>query len=191
MTKENKRNKKITVSIGLILASMIYVLYRNTAPMSAYNSFGDTLAVAPSSNSYPPKNIPTFVSKSFPGTTHNASFVASDTVAVSNPMHKMISKKRPAGQYTDGSYTGNAEDAYYGTIQVQAIIQNGALADVQFLQHPNDRSTSRYINGYAMPILKQEAISAQNANVNIVSGATDSSQAFQQSLASALSQAKS
>jgi len=60
---------------------------------------------------------------------------------------------------------------------------------VQFLQYPSDRNTSIRINSRAMPILKQEAISAQNANVNIVSGATDSSQAFQQSLASALSQA--
>jgi uncharacterized protein with FMN-binding domain len=42
-----------------------------------------------------------------------------------------------------------------------------------------------------MPYLKQEAIAAQSANVNIISGATDSSYAFRQSLASALAQAKS
>ena len=42
-----------------------------------------------------------------------------------------------------------------------------------------------------MPNLKQEAITAQNAQVDIVSGATDTSNAFMQSLSSALSQAKS
>ena len=93
------------------------------------------------------------------------------------------------GQYKDGTYTGNPADAFYGNIQVQAIISGGRITDVQFLQYPNDRSTSIAINSQAMPYLKQEAIQAQSANVDIVSGATDSSQAFQESLASALSQA--
>lgn len=94
------------------------------------------------------------------------------------------------GQYKDGSYTGSVADAYYGLIQVQAIIQGGQINDVQFLSYPNDRQNSIRINTYAMPILKSEAIQAQNANVDIVSGATLSSQAFQQSLASALVKAK-
>jgi uncharacterized protein with FMN-binding domain len=93
--------------------------------------------------------------------------------------------------YKDGTYTGSAADAFYGTMQVQAIVKNGKIADVQFLQYPNDRDESVQINQQAMPMLKQEAIQAQSANVDIVSGATDSSQAFMQSLASALSQAKS
>ncbi len=96
----------------------------------------------------------------------------------------------PRGMYTDGTYTGVVADAYYGNVQVQAIISGGKLADVQILQYPNDRSRSISINTRAMPILRSEAIVAQNANVDIVSGATDSSQAFQQSLDSALVQAK-
>jgi uncharacterized protein with FMN-binding domain len=46
------------------------------------------------------------------------------------------------------------------------------------------------INKEAMPYLKQEAIAAQSTNVDIVSGATDSSMAFQESLGSALALAK-
>ena len=98
---------------------------------------------------------------------------------------------KPKGQYVDGTYTGVSADAYYGNIQVQAVISGGKITDVIFLDHPQDRSRSISINNYAMPRLTQEAIAAQSANVNIVSGATDSSQAFQQSLASALTQAKS
>lgn len=97
---------------------------------------------------------------------------------------------KPKGQYTDGSYTGDAADALYGNIQVKAIISGGKLTDVVFLQYPSDRRTSVQINTRAMPQLRQEAISAQSANVNGVSGATDSSQAFIQSLGSALSQAR-
>ena len=96
----------------------------------------------------------------------------------------------PKGQYTDGSYTGVSADAYYGTVQVQAVISGGKLVNVVFLNYPQDRNTSRQINSQAMPYLIQEAIAAQNANVDIVSGATDTSQAFQQSLTSALSQAR-
>lgn len=95
------------------------------------------------------------------------------------------------GQYIDGTYTGNSADAYYGYIQVQVTIAGGKISNVAFLDYPQDRGTSREINGQAMPYLKQEAIIAQSANVDIVSGATDSSLAFRQSLASALAQAKS
>lgn len=93
------------------------------------------------------------------------------------------------GQYKDGQYTGDTFDAFYGNVQVKAIIQNGKITDVQFLQSPNDRQTSIMINSQAMPLLTQEAIQAQNSQVDIISGATDTSKAFIQSLGSALSQA--
>jgi uncharacterized protein with FMN-binding domain len=95
-----------------------------------------------------------------------------------------------ASTYKDGQYTGTAADAFYGFIQVEAVISNGKLTDVKFLQTPNDRDTSVMINSQATPLLKQEALQAQSANVSGVSGATDSSQAFVQSLSSALKQAQ-
>ncbi len=98
---------------------------------------------------------------------------------------------KPKGMYTDGQYTGSQADAYYGIVQVRVTISGGKISNVAFLQYPNDRNHSISINNYAMPYLISEAISAQNANVDIVSGATDTSQAFQQSLGAALSQAKS
>lgn len=105
--------------------------------------------------------------------------------AAPSGMHGMMS-----AAYKDGSYVGNSADAFYGYIQVKAVIQNGAITDVQFLQHPNDRSTSIEINNQAMPYLKQEAIKAQNSQVDIVSGATDTSYAFIESLKTALNKAR-
>lgn len=61
---------------------------------------------------------------------------------------------------------------------------------VQFLQYPSDRERSVEINSYADPQLTSEAIQAQGAQVDVVTGATDSSDAFMQSLADALSQAQ-
>jgi uncharacterized protein with FMN-binding domain len=92
--------------------------------------------------------------------------------------------------YKDGTYTGNVADAQWGVVQIQTTIKNDKITSVQFLQYPNDRSRSVEINGYADPILVNEAIQAQSANVDIVSGATDSSEAFIQSLSNALSQAQ-
>jgi len=80
-------------------------------------------------------------------------------------------------------------DAYYGNVQVRATISGGKITGVTFLQYPHTHSTSVYINQQAMPYLQQEAIKAQGANVDIVSGATYTSQAFIQSLGSALAQA--
>jgi uncharacterized protein with FMN-binding domain len=96
-----------------------------------------------------------------------------------------------ASGFKDGTYTGDPADAFYGNIQVQATISGGKITNIQFLQAPNDRGTSIEINQQADPILAQEAIQTQSANVDVVSGATDSSQAFVQSLQSALVKAKS
>lgn len=96
---------------------------------------------------------------------------------------------QPTGKYKNGTYTGSVADAFYGNIQVQAVISGGKITDVIFLQYPSDRRTSIEINSQAMPYLKQEAIAAQSAQVDGVSGATATSQAFIESLGSALQQA--
>ena len=90
------------------------------------------------------------------------------------------------GMVGNGTYTGDTVDAYYGYVQVQVTAAGGKISDVKFLQYPSDRSTSIQINKVAMPYLVQEAIAAQSANVNIISGATFTSQAFRKSLQSAL-----
>ena len=105
------------------------------------------------------------------------------------PISKPAPVAAPKGQYRDGSYTGASVDAYYGNIQVKVVVSGGKISDVQFLDYPQDRSNSVRINTYAMPLLKSEAIKAQSANVDGVSGASFSSAAFKKSLASALSQA--
>jgi uncharacterized protein with FMN-binding domain len=161
MTTSKKIQKnKVLVSLGLGIASVIYVLSQYVGGVSAAGAPAATAAVSSSQ-------------------THTVSAVATTQTA-----------STPAGQYTDGTYTGSAANAYYGTVQVQAVIQNGKITNVQFLQYANDRSTSVAINDRAIPILQSEAIASQSANVNIVSGATFTSQAFEQSLGSALQQAQ-
>lgn len=94
------------------------------------------------------------------------------------------------GNYKDGTYTGSVTDAQWGNIQVQVVIQNGKMTNITFLQYPNERERSVIINDYADPRLVSEAIQAQSANVDAITGATDTSDAFSQSLNDALSQAQ-
>ncbi|QND64607.1 FMN-binding protein [Mesorhizobium loti] len=93
--------------------------------------------------------------------------------------------------FADGTFTGPVTDAYYGLIQIQASIQGGRLISLKVLKYPSDRRTSININRQALPMLRDEAITAQSANVDIISGATLTSRAFRQSLAGALKQASS
>ena len=67
----------------------------------------------------------------------------------------------------------------------------GEIAGVQFLTYPSDRRTSQRINSYAVPMLQNEAVQLQSAQIDIISGATLTSQAFAESLQSALDQARS
>jgi uncharacterized protein with FMN-binding domain len=94
-----------------------------------------------------------------------------------------------ASGYADGVYTGPAADAYYGLVQLQAVIQDGRLSAIIILRYPSDRRTSININRQALPLLRDEAVAAQSANVDIVSGATLTSRAFIRSLGGALKQA--
>ena len=93
--------------------------------------------------------------------------------------------------FTDGNYNGDTVDSFYGPVQVKALIAGGKLTDIQLLQYPNKAGHTTEVSTSSLPILKTEAITAQSANVDVVSGATQTSQAFMKSLQSALAQAGS
>lgn len=89
----------------------------------------------------------------------------------------------------NGTFTGTAESTEYGPVQVQATISGGKLTDVTVLQVPDRGGYEDQIVQVAVPQLKSEALSAQSANIDVVSGATFTSQGYAESLQSALDQA--
>jgi uncharacterized protein with FMN-binding domain len=115
--------------------------------------------------------------------------VRSAPVEVLTTARPVLSAPAGAG-YVDGAYAGAVEDAYYGHVQIQAVVQGGRLIGIKILQYPSDRRTSIAINRYALPTLRNEVIKAQSASIDIVSGATLTSKAFIHSLTDALNQAK-
>jgi uncharacterized protein with FMN-binding domain len=89
----------------------------------------------------------------------------------------------------DGTYTGDSVSTRYGNVQVSVTISGGAITDVKALRLTDDEQRSVQISASAAPILREEVLSAQSANVSIVSRATYTSDAYLQSVQSALSAA--
>ncbi|MET9082363.1 FMN-binding protein [Streptomyces sp. NPDC004237] len=85
--------------------------------------------------------------------------------------------------------TGDTVQTRWGPVQVRITIKNGKITDVTALQYPSDNPRDQEINSYALPQLRGEALSAQSASIDTVSGATYTSQGYQQSLQSALDSA--
>lgn len=98
--------------------------------------------------------------------------------------------KAQSARYKDGEFIGDPAEILWGFVQVKAVIRDGKIAAVQFLQMPFDRRRSVEITNLAKPLLESEAIKAQSAQVDLVSSATLTSLGFRQTLASALAKAE-
>ena len=195
--------KKLTLAVLIVGTFVIYsfVYRQSNDPALMPTTVADSGTVARSitptaagSASMPPTPTPAVVATA-PTVTPTTSLATTTSVAQVPtppllPTSTPTPTPNPSGNYRDGSYVGQVADAQWGLLQVKAVVSNGQIADVQFLQYPSDRSRSVRINSVADPILRTEAIQAQSAQVDIVSGATDSSEAFIQSLSTALSQAQ-
>ncbi|GAA2617287.1 FMN-binding protein [Streptomyces axinellae] len=97
----------------------------------------------------------------------------------------------PAGAsgQRSGTYTGSVIDTQYGPVQVEATLKGGRLTAVKAVRTPSENSRDKAIAKDAVPRLTQEALHAQNAQIDAVSGATYTSDGYIRSLQSALDQA--
>ncbi|MDO8499837.1 MAG: FMN-binding protein [bacterium] len=94
------------------------------------------------------------------------------------------------GTYKDGEFTSDSIDAFYGNVQLKVSIAQGRITNVKWLDYPKVHKHSLFLNTFTLPTLRTEAIQAQSANVDIVSGATATSEGFRQAMTSALALAK-
>ena len=81
---------------------------------------------------------------------------------------------------------GSAVDTEYGPVQVQLTVRSGHIVSARAIDYPQNGGRDREINSYAIPILQQETVTAQNRQIDTVSGATYTSDGYVQSLQSAL-----
>jgi uncharacterized protein with FMN-binding domain len=84
----------------------------------------------------------------------------------------------------DGQLIGPVISTRFGPVQVEVTLQNGAIVDVSALELPTGRRSGQ-ISNEAAPILHDEVLQAQSASIDIVSGATYTSDAYARSLQAA------
>lgn len=85
--------------------------------------------------------------------------------------------------------TGPSVQTQWGPIQVAITVKNGTVTDVGVPVYPSGNGRDLEINNYALPILVQETLDQQSAQIDMVSGATVTSVGYLQSLQAALDQA--
>jgi len=85
-----------------------------------------------------------------------------------------------------GTYPGSVVQTRFGSVQVQITVQAGKITDVTALQLTDAERKSVQISNRAAPILRDEVLQAQSADVQTISGATVTSDAYLNSLQAAL-----
>jgi uncharacterized protein with FMN-binding domain len=188
--------KKVTLSAIVVVLFGVYVFFLKSGQgqtnyLASGSATGNSLAADVATQTSPTQNTST-VSTSPTAAPKPTPVKTPSTTPTPTPAPVPAPKPKPVvtqSGWKDGTYTGQGVDVYFGVVQVSATISGGRLTDIGFLSYPSDNRTSYGKSSMALPILKQEAISSQSYRVNSVSGASETSLGFMQSLASALSQA--
>jgi uncharacterized protein with FMN-binding domain len=165
--------KRATIVTGVTVAGVAWLLtYKVTPhPLTALSPASPTQG--PGNPASPPAS-PTATAS--PSVTPSAAPIPSPSPS-------------PSPTALNGTFTGADVPNRFGDVQVRVVISNGRVTDVQAVQLPTDRAESAYISQQVGPWLRTEALQAQSANIDIISGATYTSQSYMQSLESALQQA--
>jgi uncharacterized protein with FMN-binding domain len=109
---------------------------------------------------------------------------APTTATSAPPSTSSTSGSSSAG--ASGTFAGGAADTRYGPVQVQITMSGGRITAAQALQVPQESGRDVRINSEAVPILVDETLQAQSAQIDTVSGATYTSEGYTQSLQSAI-----
>jgi uncharacterized protein with FMN-binding domain len=116
---------------------------------------------------------------------HTSSASSTATVPAADPSPGTTTTTPGGTRTIDGPVASNE----YGDVQVRVTLMGSQIVDIQALQLPHDRSRSARISDAAGPILRIEALHAQTAQIDLVSGATYTSESYSESLQGALDEA--
>jgi uncharacterized protein with FMN-binding domain len=90
------------------------------------------------------------------------------------------------GSSSSKTSSGSVAQTRWGPVQVSITVSGGRITDVAVPTYPNNNGRDAEINAYALPVLRQETLSAQSAQIDTVSGATVTSDGYIASLQAAL-----
>ncbi|MEU6465904.1 FMN-binding protein [Streptomyces sp. NPDC046976] len=111
---------------------------------------------------------------------------SSPSGGASEPGGASASGGAPAAGGAARTVTGETAQTRWGPVQVRVTVKGGRLTEVTAVQYPTENPRDQEINSYALPQLRREALAAQSARIDMVSGATYTSTGYLQSLQSAL-----
>lgn len=118
-----------------------------------------------------------------------AAQVTASTVTMA-PANGSSSSSTPSSKASvSGTFDGTTAQTQYGPMQVEIVVSKGTITDVKALQLTDQGGRSVEISNQAAPILRSEALSAQSAKIQSVSGATFTSEGYVTSLQSAIDKA--
>lgn len=167
--------KRVLTALALTVAGLAAVLGFKTrdpaaaSPGSAEAAAGTTTTAGAAVTS--PGAAPTTTAAAGATTTTSAGTTATTT---------------PAASTATIEGDGPVVDTRYGPVQVSVVVTDGQLVDVIALQLPSGDRTNVGISSYAEPLLREMALEAQSADIDVVSGATFTSRAYAESLQGAL-----
>lgn len=126
-------------------------------------------------------------------TSSSTALAGGGAVATGSPTAGSSSSGQASSSDADpsasGTYTGTAVSTRWGPVQVKITVVDGRITAAQAVEYPTSNPRDQQINAYAIPVLNQEAVTQQSADIDMVSGATVTSQGYLQSLQSAIDQA--
>lgn len=120
------------------------------------------------------------------GTTAGASSSTSSNSATTDTSSQAATTAPVASGPADGTYDGSVVNTRFGTVQVQAVISGGKITDVIAVKLTDADRKSIQISQQVAPMVRSEVLTAQSAKVANISGGTYTTQAYLQSLQSAL-----
>lgn len=128
---------------------------------------------------------------------HTPPTVAQASSSAGQSPSRSQASQAPSGTPSPGStkstgtktVTGDTVQTRWGPVQVRITLKNGKITDVTAVSYPSDNPRDQEINSYALPQLRREALAAQSASIDSVSGASYTSDGYKQSLQSALDSA--
>ena len=160
----------------------------NIAGGAAIGSTGtSTTASASSSPATTKSSQPVATKKATTAATATASASATATTSASATPTATKTTPAPAPAAKSGTFTGPSVYVNYGNVQVQITVVNGVITDAKAIKAPSGKN-DRYTN-MAVPILKQQTLAAQSANIKGASGASYTSYGWFKSLQGALADA--
>ena len=172
--------RKVLLALLLTAVGLGLLLSFKSRPGSGASALGGS-ALSGSNGSGNSTSATTPASPSAPATSTPSAGTSTTT--------KTTTTAKTSSGAKSGTFTGTSEETRYGAVQVAAVISGGKLTNVTVLQVPENGGYEDQIVSVAVPELKSEALSAQSANIQVVSGATYTSQGYAESLQSALDQA--